>query len=135
MAADPFTALDAFLRRDFDTYRSLAAEVDNRELARALASVFFVAMDDKFGDSGTSADVIAFVASARARFDDTGDKVDPGVAEKLIRAAVFDETLPDDLDPQAQGGAETVLLAALADQDAWTDEHVAKVIAEARSLA
>ncbi|GAA4216963.1 hypothetical protein [Actinocatenispora rupis] len=135
MATDPYAALEAFLRRDFDTYRTLSAEADNRELARALASVFFVAMDDKFGAGSTSADIIAFVASARARFDDTGDKVDPAVAEKLIRAAAFDEDLPDGIDPQAQGSAETVLLAALADQDGWTDEHAIKLIAEARNLA
>lgn len=135
MTADPYDALAAFLRQDFDSYDTLVDEADSSEFAAALASLFFVAMDEEFGPDTTMADIVTFVAAARVRFDDTGDKVAPQVAERLIRAVVTDEEgLVDDIEPREMGSVETVLLAALAVRDGWDDARIASLVTEARSI-
>lgn len=136
VTADGFDALAAFLRHEFTTYKDMLVEVDNKSFARALAAIFFVAMDRKFDDDASLADVVRFVGEARAQFDDTGDKIASGAAERLIRAVLFEEEegLADDLDPNEQGAAEMALVAAAAEQGQWTGKDIAELVAEAREF-
>lgn len=131
---DPFEVLAAVLRHDFGTYDKLAAQVDPNELGVALGTTFFLTADRRFAD-GTVADVIDFVARARRQFDDTGDNLDPQAAERLIRAAAFDEEeLASGIDQHQLGRLQTVLLTAMVDEADWNEQEVADLLNEARSI-
>lgn len=127
-------ALAAILRHDFDGYERLAEEVDSAQLAVALGTAFFLAADQLFGDR-TVADVIAFVARARQRFDDGGDALDPASAERLIRAAAFDdEELVRGIDQQALGRIQTVLLGQMVEEAGWDGAELSTFLDEAREI-
>lgn len=132
-AVDPFDALAAYVRHDFDTYQSLAEQVEPARLAGALAATFAVAADQRFSD-GTIADVIGFVAHMRQRFDDTGDEIDGYAAERLIRAMVWDQPqLAGGISEKTVGKVEAMLVGALL--DGADDSQLSEVFATARQLS
>ena len=115
-------AMRAMLSGDFDEHWRLAARLDQTtgwdEYATLLAAAFLEAVDRRFGKGYTPAEIIRFVADARASFDQSGDELDPRAAERLVRAVLGDGDV-DDLDDQIRARAQTVLLSALI-----TDEHL-----------
>jgi hypothetical protein len=134
VTADQVATLRAFLARDFDRYERLYRQLD-RAAAQSgytalIAAAFVEAVDERFGNDSVDADVVEFVAAARARFDESGDEIDPLAAERMIRAVYTDEEI-DDLDTETVVGTEVILLTALiADKDlddAALDEFLAKV--------
>lgn len=132
---DPFDALDAFLRQDFGTYDQIVDQISGQELAIAFAIVFFLVFDERFEDKAVT-DVVRFVAEARARFDETGDDIDPQVAERLVRAAAFDEQhLVTNIDKRTVGKVQPALLAAAVEMDQWDDDKLRSVLNAARQMA
>lgn len=108
--------LRALLTEDLDTYRRLHAGLDaGQRLAFAVVLTFAFdgAAVRRFGDDHTPADVIEFVADARARYPRTGEAVPAEDAEAVIRAALGEDDLIDRLDGHAYGAAQTAMLFAL----------------------
>lgn len=132
---DAFTAIRAYLRHDYDGYQAMLDQVDADSFAAALAASFFTVVDRQLGDSHTAHSVIAFVARVRERFDETDDDIDPRAAERLIRAALGDSELAEDLDQRAVAQVESVFLAAMADEASWTDTELDEFLAASRTLA
>jgi len=135
---DQVAALRAYLSDDMDRYRQLFAGLD-REAARSgyatlLAAAFFEAVDRRFAEDGTTADVIEFVADVRTRSQALGEVIDPHAAERLIGAALTDEDI-DDLDAKAKGRLFAVLLAGLIADEQLSKDGLDEFLAEARKLA
>lgn len=135
---DQVAALRAYLADDLDQHRQLYARLD-RQAARSgyaglLAAAFFEAVNRRFAQDGTAADIIEFVADVRSRSQALGEAIDPRTAERLIRAALTDEDL-DDLDDNAKGSLYVVLLAGLIGDEQLSQDGLDEFLAEARKLA
>jgi hypothetical protein len=105
----------ALLTDDIDTFRRLNAGLDGDE-TRAFAAVFtaafYKAANDKFGKDYTVAEVIEFVAEARAQY--VGPEiVSAEDAEHVIRAVLGEEDLTDDMSASARVQAQTAMLVAI----------------------
>jgi len=130
-------ALRAYLADDLDQHRQLYARLDRAARSgytALLAAAFFEAVNRRFAQEGTAADVIEFVADVRGRSEALGEAIDPRAAERLIRAALTDEDI-DDLDDKAKGGLYVVLLAGLIGDEQLSDDGLDELLAEARKVA
>lgn len=131
--------LRAYLAGDFDKFRQINGNfgegVDSWEGDGVLLSAaFFEAVDRRFTKSHTLAEVIVFVSSVRARFEETGTNIDPRAAERLILSALGDDDA-DDLDGQAVVAAQTAMLPGLVAGDNGRPVDVDGLLVEARQLA
>ncbi|GLY81611.1 hypothetical protein [Actinoallomurus iriomotensis] len=129
--------LRAHLAGDVEEYQRRWGRLD-RNAARTgymalLAAAFFEAVDRRFAQSGTAADVIEFVGALRARLDEDADEVDPVVAERLIRDALGDGSI-DDLDEDTIISTKVLLLTALISDEKLGDAELDEFMATARSL-
>jgi hypothetical protein len=135
---DQVAALRAYLADDLDQHRQLYARLDRQAAhsgyAALLAAAFFEAVNRRFAQDGTTADVIEFVADVRGRSQALAEAIDPRAAERLIRAALTDEDI-DDLDDRAKGSLYVVLLAGLIGDEQLSDDGLDEFLAEARKLA
>jgi hypothetical protein len=115
----------ALLVDDIDTYRRLNAGLsadETRVFAALLAAAFDKAANDRFGNDRTAADIIEFVAEARARYVGT-ETVSAEDAERVIRAVLGEESLTNGMSAYARGQARTAMLVALVrDASLSTDE-------------
>jgi hypothetical protein len=105
----------ALLADDMETLRRLQAGLDgdeSRVFAAMLTAAFNKAANDKFGKGHTTADVIDFVAEARARYVGP-ETVSAEDAEYVIRAALGEEDLADAMSGYAFGQAQTAMLVAI----------------------
>lgn len=87
---DDMLLLSAMLRRDWATYELMMAEFHERGKGTPVAAIGFafdMATKARFAASRSHANVISFVADARAFFPD-GKDIDPTVAEALICATL-----------------------------------------------
>lgn len=132
---DPFTALRSYLTQDFDEYQKQLASVDAERFAAALGAAFYIIVNRRFSSGRAAGDVIDLVAKVRGRFDDSGDEIDPQASERLIRAALGESELAQDLDERMVGRIESVFLAAMVDEEAWDETRLDEFLAEARTLA
>jgi len=105
----------ALLTDDIDTFRRLNAGLDGdetRAFATLFTAAFYKAANDKFGKDYTVADVIEFVAEARAQY--VGPEiVSAEDAEYVIRAALGEEDLTNNMSAYARGEARTAMLVAI----------------------
>jgi hypothetical protein len=126
-------ALRALLTEDLDAYRRLHAGLDAGQRL-AFAVVLTVAFDEaavrRFGGDHTLADIIEFVADARARYPRTGEAVPAEDAETVIRAALGEDDLIDRLDGHAYGAAQTAMLFALTRGDHDVEALLASAAAQ-----
>lgn len=136
---DEVAALRAFLSGDLDLYHQIRRGLDHSAATRAsdsapVAAAFFEAVDRRFGDSGTAADVISYVADVRARSGEVAEQVDPQAAERLIRAVMTDETIAD-IDTETKGRVFIVFLGALISDEQLDDDGLDAFLAQARKTA
>lgn len=109
-------ALRAFLAEDFSTFRRLHADLHagaRGAYALVVTAAFTSAVIRRFGEQPSAADVIEFVAEARAKYPTTGEAVSAEDAETVIRAATGEDGLIGALDGRASGAAQTAMLFAL----------------------
>lgn len=138
VTADQVATLRAFLARDFDRYEQLYEQLDpaaaRSGYTALIAAAFIEAVERRFGEAGTDAAVVEFVAAARARFDESGDRIDPRAAERMVRAVYTDEEI-NDLDTETVVGTEVILLTALVADEGLDEAGVDDLLAKARKLA
>jgi len=130
--------LRAFLAEDFGTYQRLLADLDagqRRAFAVALTAAFTEAAVRRFGEQPPAADVIEFVADARARYPNTGQAVPAEDAETVIRAAVGEDALIGALDGRAAGAAQTAMLFALTREGGASADAIDEFLATAATQA
>jgi hypothetical protein len=138
VTADQVATLRAYLAGDFDSHKRLFGQLD-RTAAKTgytalLTAAFFEAVDRRFAQDGTTADVIEFVADVRARHLKDADEIDPRAAERLILAIFTDEEV-DDLDTETKVSTQIILLYALITDARLDDAGLDGFLAEARKLA
>jgi hypothetical protein len=133
--------LHAQLAGDLAEYERLLAGLDNRAdgpgYSALLTAAFHNAVDLRFTADSTLDEVTEFVADVRARSERLRDALDPGVAERVIVAAVGGDYVRD-LDPAESNKMKMVLLTALVTDmhldDAGLDEFITKARAFAGEL-
>jgi hypothetical protein len=107
-------ALRAILDGDHATYRRLQAEANRRvspgDHAALVGSAFACAVRRHLGSVYTIADIVRFVGEVRARYDQTGDEIDPRIAERMVRASLEEDHLPAGIDAKDAGMIEVVVL-------------------------
>jgi hypothetical protein len=136
--ASAVSVIRALLTADFSTYQRLHAELDasqRRALSILLSVAFNKAAVQHFGDNHTTAEIIEFVAEARAAYPTVGQAVPPEDAESVIRAALGEDHLIDAMDGYAFGAAQTAILVALVRSDSTSDQDVDRFLAAAADQA
>lgn len=129
--------LRAFLKGDFDEYErlndQLDRDADGAGFGALIAGGFFEAVDRKFGSSAKDADIIEFVSDVRSRSDRASERIDPKVAERLIRSTFGDGSVAD-LDDETVGRTQLLLLTALIADEQLDDVKLDQFMATARAL-
>jgi hypothetical protein len=101
---------------------------------RFLAALFFVAVDRRFGEDATRADVIKFVADMRAGLGDDGPEVNAEAAENLI-FSIIDPSVDYDIHPQMIGRIQAATVNKVLAEGDLTDQELDAVLSEAVELA
>jgi hypothetical protein len=138
VTADQVATLRAYLAGDFDSHKRLFGQLDRTAAQTGytalLAAAFFEAVDRRFAQNGTTADVVELVADIRARHLKDADEIDPRAAERLILAMFTDEEV-DDFDTETKVSTQIILLYALITDARLDDAGLDGFLAEARKLA
>jgi hypothetical protein len=109
--------------------------VAERAISWALiAATFFEAADQRFAAGHTKADIVEFVAAARASSPGAADKVDPLLAERMIGGVFEDESLGD-VSGQVVVETQLLLLAALLGEARPGPAGLDALLAEGRKVA
>lgn len=129
--------LRAFLTEDMDTCRRMHAAQDGDEqrvFAVVLTAAFAKAVVARFGEHPGAEEITSFVADARARV--TGpEAVTSEDAERVIRAALGEDHLLDEMDGHAYGAAQTSMLFALVHANGAAAGHIDRLLAGAAEQA
>jgi hypothetical protein len=138
VTAEQVATLRAHLAGDFEEYRRLWADLA-RSSARTgyitlISAAFFQAVQRRFAGKSGDAEIIEFVGNVRARFDESGDEVDPHTAEVLIRAVLGDDSGEELDDDTVISTQITVLTALILDED-LDDAGLDRFLADAQKLA
>lgn len=130
--------LGALLAGDFDEHARLRAQLDrdaDREgYSTLIAAAFFEAADRRFASSHAKADIVEFVASARASSASAAEQIDPTIAERMIRGVFADEDMHD-VPGQTLLETQVMLLAALVAEARLGTAELAAFMADSRKLA
>ena len=108
--------LRALLTEDFETYSRLNSELDrsaNKAFAAVLGAAFTEAVNRRFDDKPSPSEIITFVANTRAAYERAGQMVSAEDAEHMIRAALGEDHLVDNMTGHAMGTAQTAVLFAI----------------------
>ena len=135
---DQVATLRAYLAGEFHLYERLHGQLDptaaKTGFSALLTAAFFEAVDRRFAQSGTAADVVEFVGAVRARSDELAEELDPRAAERVIRAILIDEDVAD-IDAAIKINTQFLLLYPLVEDAHLDDAGLDDLLAEARKLA
>lgn len=102
---------------------------------RALVtSAFMIAVQRRFSRETSPAALVEFVSEMRAHSDSLAEKIDPRVAERVLRAVYTNDRLSD-LDARAVWQTQLLLLAGLVSSARLDESSLDELLAEARKLA
>jgi hypothetical protein len=124
--------LRALLNGDMDVFRRLHAGLNSDErrvFAALLTATFDQAVNDKFGQHHGTADIIEFVANARAQYVGP-ETVSAEDAEHVIQAALGGEDQVEAMDAYTFGQAQTAMLIAMI-RDAGLVNHEINALLDA----
>lgn len=107
---------------------------DGAGYSALVTAAFFEAVDRRFKNRNSNADVIEYVADVRSRFDEIAGRVDPNIAERLINKVIHGKST-DDVDPRASARARLYLLAALIADAELSGAELDKFLDKARKMA
>jgi hypothetical protein len=100
-----------------------------------LTAAFTKAASQRFGEKPQAADVIEFVAEARAQYPTVGGIVPAEDAETVILASTGDDDLIGVLDGRRSGAAQTAMLFALTRENEAPVAAIDALLAEAATQA
>lgn len=122
---------------DWDRADTLVEELDRAKWEGGLQVVgaaFAVAVNRRFGPDTTPADVARYVSSTRATYRD-GDTLPALEMEGLIRAALGEPELADNIAPDVALGVEVFILRQLLQDSHLTPEQLDAFVAESERTA
>jgi hypothetical protein len=131
--------LRATVRGDFAQAEEMAHALGRSnqldEYGEVIGAAFLLAVRMQFPRGWSTADVIRLVADTRVMFDQSGDVIDPKATERVVRSALGQEELAEDLPDSVVVAAQIAVVSGLAhqrrlgDPEAFLDE-VQKLLAE-----
>jgi hypothetical protein len=130
--------LRALLTEDFDVYRRLNTELEagaSKVFAAVLGATFVEAATRRFGEKPDIAAVIEFVTEMRAVYSRTGEVVSAQDAENMIRGALGEDRLLDNMDARTMGAAQTAMLFAIAHEGNYADKQIDDLLTVAKDRA
>lgn len=130
-------ALRAYLTGDAESYSRIFERLDHADrldFVTLMSAAFFEAVERRFVDDASTAEVVAFVGNLRARSDSLANSIDPSVAERLIRDVYTDEGV-DDVSDEAKGRLHALLVAGLIADARYDDATLNEFLESARKLA
>jgi hypothetical protein len=101
---------------------------------RFLASLFFLAVDRRFGDNASTADVIRFVAALRADLSEGGPDLDVSAAETLIKS-ILDPSIEYTISQEMIGKIQAATVYRVLADEKLSDNDLDAFLAEAARLA
>lgn len=130
--------LKAFLAGDFAEYERMTRHLDEIDgwngYPELLGAVFIDAIDRRFADGYSRADVVKLVADARSRFDKSAEVLDPGAAERLV-LTVLGEGSADDVSDKVRADTQILLLGELITKEELDSAVLDEYMERARELA
>ena len=103
-------------------------------LPRFLASLFFAAVDRRFGENALPGEIIRFVAALREDLSYGGPDIDPVGAEALIKS-VLDPTVDYDLGQEMIGRIQLATSYKILSEGDLSDAELDEILAEATEFA
>lgn len=125
------------VRGEHDEHDRIQAQLDAEGwdgFPRFLASLFFLAVDRRFGERASRADVIKFVADLRADLAHGGPEIRAEDAEVLINANI-DPDIDYDIDPDMVGKIQAATVYKVLTDEELSDADLDAFLAEAVQLA
>jgi hypothetical protein len=129
--------LRILLSGNVDEHERLLAErtaADRRPYGTLVIAGFCQAVEQRFGKDKATDSVIDFVARVRARSDGLAAKIDPMLAERIVRGVYTDEPI-DDIDTTTRNSLYVLLLPALVIDEQMNEAELDQFLAVARKLA
>ena len=130
--------LRAQLAGHLDEHLRLLEQIDTASDRKAYSALvvasFCEAVERRFGQAGTTADVVDFVADVRATSDEAARKIDPHSAERLIRAVYTDQDVSE-VSPDQKKELYVLLLPALIGDEQFDEVQLDGFLANSRRLA
>jgi hypothetical protein len=115
-------------------FRQLDWDTEGTAYTALIDAAFFKAVDRRFRQGTTTADVIEYVGDVRSRFDEAAQAIDPQTGERAILKVLGHGSVAD-LDPKAAFRARHFLLVALIADAQLDDAGLDEFLGEARKLA
>jgi hypothetical protein len=115
-------------------FRQLDWHTEGTAYTALVDAAFFKAVDRRFRQGTTTADVIEYVGDVRSRFDEAAQAIDPQAGERAILKALGHGSVAD-LDPKTAFRARHFLLAALIADEHLDDTGLDEFLADARKIA
>jgi hypothetical protein len=135
---DQVAALRALLVENFAEYEHLANHFERTNAWSGfnylIAAAFYEAVYRKFGKGCTIPEIIRFVADERARIEDPEADFDARVAERLILAALGNDSV-EGIDERMKGHAQVSLLLAMVTGVGLDDADLDEFLRAARKVA
>jgi hypothetical protein len=132
---DQVSALRALLKDDTDHYREIFDQLDRTAAKKGytalVAGAFMEAVQRRFGQTYREAEVVDFIASVRTRSDRLADRIDPDIAERIIKSLYGDATVRDVSDGVV-AGTQLLLLTGLVVDAGMDDAQLEAFLATAR---
>lgn len=132
---DQVSALRALLKDDIGQHREIFDQLDRSTAKKGytalVAGAFMEAVEKRFGQSYRQADVVDFVANVRARSDRLANRIDPDIAERMIKSLYGDATVRDVSDGVV-AGTQLLLLGGLVADAGMDDAQLDAFLAAAR---
>jgi hypothetical protein len=134
----PVAALRAQLSGNVAEHKRLLGLFSGRDDRVAYSALvhaaFLEAVSRRFGQDVARAEVVAYVADVRSRFEEAAAAVDPRVGEHVILESLGG-TSQEDTDTKASSTAMLFLLTALVADEGLTATALDQVIAQAKKTA
>nr|WP_230416615.1 hypothetical protein [Micromonospora tarapacensis] len=124
-------------RGDWEKTDSLIADLERDRWAgglQVIGAAFAIAVNRRFGPGTTPADVAQFVATAQASYEE-GDSLPTLETEGLVRAALGEAELADNISPDVALGAELFVLTKILHDANMTQDQLDAFVAEAEQTA
>ena len=114
-------------------FRQLDWDTEGTAYTALIDAAFFKAVDRRFRQGTTTADVIEYVGDVRSRFDEAAQAIDPQTGERAILKVLGHGSVPTSI--RAAFRARHFLLVALIADAQLDDAGLDEFLGEARKLA
>jgi hypothetical protein len=128
------TLIRSILTRQPDVYEQVTHQIGGRNARAAIAAMFTLAVERQFDEDASASDIAGFVSRIRSAYPN-GHKVDPILAESLIRSALGDDSTLQGVDMADAPATEMFISTAVIDGLNLGEQQLNHFIEEASEFA